>query len=196
MQLDIAVEMNDFKLVINTFNSIGLVHVRTKDYHQALEYFEKALIIIEQAKTEDFNLTILQLILKQYSLIGEAYLKLNNYEMSRSYFEQQLEFSNKLFNEYDKNNNIGLLDEYALQEFINLLNLALIESKSKNFRKSIEYNERCLESLQSNSNFDLDNKNLSSLIRQQVLELYGRAYIGLVNGYLCVKDNLRAVSLN
>jgi len=191
MQLDVAVEMNDFKLVINALNSIGLVYVKTKEYDKALEYFEKSLTIIEQVKTESFNLIVLQLLIKQNSLIGEAYLKLNSYEMARSYFEQQLDLSNKLFNQQE-NNNLGSLDEYALQEFINLLNLAMIASKSRNFKKSIEYNERCLENLQSNASFDLDNKNLSCLIRQQVLELYGRAYIGLVNGYLCEKDNLRA----
>ena len=191
LQLGVAISMNDSKLIINTLNSIGLVYVRAKDYEHALEYFDKSLAIIDQTKTDNVDASILKLLLKQYSLIGEAYLKLNNYEMARSYFEQQLEFSNKLFSE-SENDQLGNLDEYVLQEFISLLNLALIESKTKNYRKSIEYNERCLESLQSNSSFDLDHNNLSCIVRQQVLELFGRAYIGLVNGYLYVKDNLRA----
>ena len=197
MQLEVALTMNDSKLTLNTLNSIGLVYVREKDYEHALEYFEKSLMIIEQAQPDPSNLVVLKLMLKQYSLIGEAYLKLSNYEMAKSYFEKQLEYSSKLLSENESSaevlsGQIENLDEYALQECISLLNLALIESKFKNYRKSIEYNEKCLENLQTNASFDLEKKYVSCLIKQQVLELYGRAYIGLVNGYLYVKDNLRA----
>lgn len=70
-----------------------------------------------------------------------------------------------------------------MQECLALFSLALISSKLKNIPESIEFYEACLNRLQTN--FD-------AYYTQQTLEIYGRLFIGLVNNYLSVKDNIKA----
>ena len=203
LQLDVALKMNDYKLIISTLNSIGLVYNKLKDFEKALEYFLKSLSIIETSKPETNNFHLLKIILKQFNLIGEAHLKLNNYEKSRFYFLQQLDLSNQLLNEQKNLENEELkanelakiekpiddLEQHYLQEYTAILSLALVEFKLKNYKESIGYHEKCLASLQSNSALN-SFKNL--LYKQQIIELYGRTYIGTINSYLSLKDNLRA----
>lgn len=70
-----------------------------------------------------------------------------------------------------------------MQECLALFSLALISSKLKNIPESIEFYEACLNRLQTH--FD-------AYYTQQTLEIYGRLFIGLVNNYLSVKDNIKA----
>ena len=192
-QLNIAKQIKDSIFTINSHNSLGLVFNRLKEHLKALENFEAALTLID--KLDDI-LFRKKLKLKQLSLIGECSLKLVNYEKARDCFLKQLEISRDLMYEHQslqfemqqpekRSNEIPIddLKQHWVQECLATLNLALLSAKLKNHQESVEYFEKCLAQLQINfsGNYPL-----------QILEMYGRVYIGLINNCFCLKDNLRA----
>ena len=194
LQLNLAIELKDIKLMINTLNSIGLVHNRFKDYECSLDFFEKSLEIIKNCKTLD-ELSSLRLRQKQYNLIAEVSLKLTNYDQAKEYFMKELEISDQiqeLHSQNEKNLNLIMIediDQFYLNLSIVNLNLGFVFSKLKSYQLSLKYYEKCLEILNSN----LSSSNLEFKIKQQILEIYGRVYIGLINGNLQSQDNLHGL---
>ena len=214
MQLNVALEMNNNMLIINSLNSLGLFYNGIKDLNKSIKYFEEGLNCIEKAQSEFSYETSLKLNLKQLSLIAEFYLKTNNYEKSKSYYlklidinlkiiNQQIvssfnsssstNFSSNVNNNVEKSNNDDIIS-YFLQECVALLNLGLICSKLKNHKESVEYYEKCLNNLQMNLNYSSSNLKMKSYKAnyQKIIELYGRVYIGLINNYVLLNDDLRA----
>ncbi len=140
------------------------------------------------------------LIFQIKSILGECCLKLNMYEKACDYFTEQLTISCELTNKYEEymskknqgvvENNIQVLppienfDIHILQECLALFSLALISSKLKKPLESTEYYVACLAKIQTH----LD----ASSFSQQVLEMTGRVFIGLINNYLSLKDNIKA----
>ena len=97
LQLNISLTIKENLLIINTNNSIGIVHNKLKQFNKSLEYFEKSFDLIEQYSNNDIDLFLIKkLKLKQCNLIGDCCLKLAMYEKSRRYFQAQLDISNEL----------------------------------------------------------------------------------------------------
>jgi tetratricopeptide (TPR) repeat protein len=172
-QLDLATnDMSDPQLVINSLNSIGLVHNRLKDYAKAIGYFADALDMINQRDGlggSSDKAVYAKLKVKQLGLLGECSLKLGKYQKAKVYFETQLScLSNDLG---DENQN--------LSEAIALLNLGYVDFRLKAFESSIDFYEKCLSIL-----LNLE----SSKSSQELVELFGSVYIGLVNDHLAIKD--------
>ena len=189
-QLKVSKQIKDISFSINSHNSLGLAQIKLKEYQKALENFEAALVLGDKLKDV---LPAKKLTLKQLSLIGECSLKLLDYERARDCFLKQLEISRELlyehqsmqFEEAEKRDEMPIDDlrEHWVQECLATLNLALLSAKTKKHQESVEYFEKCLAQLQINfaGNYSL-----------QILEIYGRVYIGLINNCFCLKDNLRA----
>lgn len=70
-----------------------------------------------------------------------------------------------------------------MQECLALFSLALISSKLNRNIESIEYYEECLNKLKTE---------FEGNYSQQILEIYGRIFIGLINSYLSMKDTIKA----
>ncbi|CAF0924045.1 unnamed protein product [Brachionus calyciflorus] len=197
LQLNLALELNDFKLVVNTLNSIGLVHNKQKHYENSLECFEKALEILENSAHETDNITFLKMKAKQYNLIAEAYLRLVNYDQAKEYFLNELKISNEILrlhveNEKIENSNPIIIEDmdqfYSNLSIINL-NLGFVYSKLKFFEQSIEFYDKSLNIL--NQYININSQHVK--FKQQLIEIYGRVYIGLINGNLQLKDTLHAL---
>ncbi len=120
------------------------------------------------------------------------------YEKARDYFMEQLTLSSQLTNEYEEcltkinqgvaQTNIQLPVEnfsaHIMQECLALFSLALISSKLKKTLESTEYYVTCLNKIKTHMD--------SSSYSQQTLEMTGRVFIGLINNYLSIKDNIKA----
>jgi tetratricopeptide (TPR) repeat protein len=213
MQLNVAIEMNNNLLTINTLNSLGLFYNGIKDFTKSIKYFEEGLNCIEKGQSEFTYETSLKLNLKQLSLIAEFYLKTSNYEKSKNYYLKLIDINLKIINQLiissfnsgssssfttnnndaKKTNNDDIIGSY-LQECVALLNLGLICSKLKIQKESVEYYEKCLNNLQMNLNYTGLNLKMKSYKAnyQKIIELYGRVYIGLINNYVLLNDDLRA----
>lgn len=173
-QLNIAVtELRDTKLSVNALNSIGILHLRLGGVEKCRDCLLKSLQLIEKSDPDCRDIE-----LQQLNLLGEFCLKQCEYLEAREFFMKQLCFSTEL-------------KEY-LSEASALLNLAFISTKLKlNYQEtSSSYYERCLLSL--NTNFELENDKIASRLRLHLIELYGKCYIGLVNGFLAEKDIINA----
>ena len=190
-QLEVSLSMNDTLLTINTNNSIGLAYNKLKNYSKSLEYFENSLELIQAYEDQTVGK---KLLLNQFNLIGECCLKLSVYEKAREYFIKQLELSCSLNEEAtldkattssDPPENDSSKTNCWMQECLAIFSLALISSKLKDYTESNAYYEACLAKLNTN---DTGMENLS----QQLLEIYGRVFIGLINNYLNLNDNARA----
>lgn len=79
------------------------------------------------------------------------------------------------------------LSQHWFQECQAIHNLALISSKLKNHLESVDFYEKCMSKLQQQQ----QSQQLSQHA-QQILELNGRCFIGIINSCLSLKDNLRA----
>jgi len=88
MQLNVSMHIKENLLTINSFNSIGIVYSKLKDHVKSLEYFEKAMQLIDAYETsyQSDKIWLQKLKLKQNNLIGEAF-----------YFSQFVSFNNNNF---------------------------------------------------------------------------------------------------
>lgn len=196
LQLSLAIELNDVNLIVNTMNSIGLVHNRLKDYECSLEFFEKSLEIIKNSEVLD-DIISLRLRQKQYNLIAEVFLKLANYDQAKDYFIKELEILDEIQDLHSQlvkeDNQNSVIIEDMNQFYLNLsivtLNLGFVFSKLKSFQLSLKYYEKSLEIL--NKNFSSSNP--EPKMKQQIIEIYGRVYLGLINGNLQSQDNLHGL---
>ncbi|RNA23122.1 Tetratricopeptide repeat 28 [Brachionus plicatilis] len=196
LQLNLAIELNDIKLIVNTLNSIGLVHNKLKDYQCSLDFFQKSLGIIQSSESLD-HIICQRLSQKQYNLIAEAFLKLADYDQAKEYFVKELEISDEIQELHfemvkEENQNsvvIEDMEQFNLNLSIVTLNLGFVFSKLKSYQSSLKYYEKCLEIL--NNNFSSSNPEPKT--KQQTIEIYGRVYIGLINGNLQSQDNLHGL---
>jgi hypothetical protein len=96
---------------------------------------------------------------------------------------------------YASSKNSDEMIQYFPQESVALLNLGLINSKLQLQKESVEYYEKCLNNLQMNlSTANSQNYKIKTFKNNvpKIIELYGRVYIGLINNYLVLNDDLRA----
>jgi tetratricopeptide (TPR) repeat protein len=74
LQLAVSMHIKENLLTINSFNSIGIVYSKLKDHVKSLEYFEKAMQLIDAYETttsQSDKILLQKLKLKQNNLIGE-----------------------------------------------------------------------------------------------------------------------------
>lgn len=166
-QLELANDMVDYELIVNSLNSIGLVYNKLKDYKKSFECFSEGLKIIESnLSLKDKQIVRLQG--KQLSLIGESCLKLGQYAEAKQFFINQLEVLNLDTNDENLNFN----------ESVALMNLGCITFKLKDYEMSVEFYQRCFNIL-----LNLDNED-----RFEIVELFGGVFIGLINNYLATQE--------
>lgn len=108
---------------------------------------------------------------------------LNQLKISYELTVDQEEFQNRATSSQQQQKPIESISIHQMQESLALFSLALISSKLKNNLESIEYYEACLSKLQTYFNANHS---------QQILEVYGRIFIGLINNYLSLKETIKA----
>jgi hypothetical protein len=218
LQLNCTLAIGDRVLQINTLNTIGHFYLKCDGfgdnfgvYTKSLEYYTKSLAIIDQlSQTEnEMSLSLSKIRVKQLGLIGDCYFQVNNYIDARAYFLKQLDAIRELLEKQTLAICNDSLEEHvefsreeteqylSFQECLNLLNLAIVAAKMKNNPESVIFYEKCLNNLQLNFNLSKlamedDSSNLVIASYQQILELYGRVHIGLINNFLYAKENLKA----
>ena len=75
MQLNVSMLIKENMLTINTFNSIGIVYSKLKEYAKSLDHFEKAMKLIDAYQSNKSDKILLQkLKLKQNNLIGNNFI--------------------------------------------------------------------------------------------------------------------------
>jgi len=187
-QLNLAKDLCNKELIFNSLNSIGLVYNRLNNYEKAVEFFESSLKIMDQISNQMDALNLVKLKIKQNNLLGELHFKLGDLKSASLNFIAQLNLTDELIN-----NKLKWLiqktemDQIFVQKCMTMLNLAMIFTKLNNFKANIEQYEKCLNSLKQNNLLLNDAK-----LAQQIIELHGRVFIGLINNYLYLKDTLRA----
>jgi tetratricopeptide (TPR) repeat protein len=173
LQLSISLKMKNRVLTVHSLNSLGSLHLKSKEHEKALECFNKSLSLIQMLPSipepcqQQINKK--RLLIKQYNLIGDCYLRLNQLQKARSYYQSQLEASNDIMGETE--------DENLLNICKSKLNLALIETKSSRYNESISIYEELLTKYFIKYKFN--NFNL--------IEIYFKININLLN--TCIRYN-------
>jgi tetratricopeptide (TPR) repeat protein len=189
-QLVLANELGDKEFLLKSMNSIGLVYYRLNNFEKAVQFFTNSLKIIDQISTKMDSFSLLKLKVKQLNLLGESYFKLGNFKAAIANLNDQLMLSDDLINNKSKRSiNEIELGQMLVQQCVTMLNLAIIFTKLKNFKGSVEKYEKCLKCLKNNNEKLLL---MDPKLTQQVIELNGRVLIGLINNYLYLKDTLKA----
>ena len=141
--LELAESINDTFLIHCSYNGVGNVYLRYKDYDRAIEYFNKSLDFIGKEKPNLLGKAI------NSNLLGETWLYMGNTDSALYYLQQSFNVNIEIGSELGQAicyNGMGLVyyEEEKYNKAINVHNKALSIYKTLN---DIYYQSMCLNHL-------------------------------------------------
>jgi len=160
-------------IAIETYDEIGYVYCQSKNYFKAVEFYTKALEI----RIEKYGIDSVSIV-ESYVVLGDMYFNMNELKSGINYLKMSLEIYTKRYGEvstytagiyqkfgfwYMKNNQY----EESLENYEKALSLtfkipaspqalfmeiAEVHYKMKNYKKSIEFYNKSIESILKNNN--------------------------------------------
>ena len=147
--IEIGEEAKDNRLIIYSYNDIGVVYRRIDDYKKAMKYNLKALRMATETRDSVSSAAAA-------NSVGNVYLLLGNYDQALQYFKQSLQL------EQNRNNPIGIA--------INMNNIGRVYDAKRMFAKALKYFELSLDinrRINSKKGIAICNNDIAHVLKEQ-----------------------------
>jgi serine phosphatase RsbU (regulator of sigma subunit) len=165
-------EVDDLSGIGGTLGSIGLLYIK-RDPAKALEYFEKSIPVLIEAKDNNF-------LANCYSNIGSVYIEMDNFEEAKAYFEKAIPLHESVNDLTNLANTISSLSACYFEEGNYAMTVEYI-NKALEIRTHINNHEGIAHSLSRIAEFYFERGNIAKAKSYAMQSLEKAQKLGLLD---------------